>query len=185
LDYGKLQSPFSSTSRLAVFTSAPSIFFPAEQTTMGNCWGTPIKDEIKQDIIEMQLIRTESDLSALQASTDKFSERKLTGNVDIVDEEQFSTNQDRIGKLKMRRSLLNSRTKEQIAREKRVFRMDQISRLDYLILAYSNHLEKLKQNHSQNGSLMKRCETRVEELKKQKVESQWILEEIRKNVKRT
>jgi predicted nucleic acid-binding Zn-ribbon protein len=63
--------------------------------------------------------------------------------------------------------------------------MDQISRLDYLIQAYSNHLEKLKQNHSQNGSLMKRCETRVEELKKQKVESQWILEEIRKNVKRT
>ncbi len=25
--------------------------------------------------------------------------------------------------------------------------MDQISRLDYLIQAYSNHLEKLKQNH--------------------------------------
>ena len=85
MDYGKLQSPFSSTSRLAVFTSAPSIFFPAEQTTMGNCWGTPIKDDIKQDIIEMQLTRTESDLSALQASTDKFSERKLTENVDIVD----------------------------------------------------------------------------------------------------
>ena len=74
--------------QLAVWPSSHQllrIFFPAEQTTMGNCWGTPIKDDIKQDIKEMQLTRTESDLSALQASTDKFSERKLTENVDIVD----------------------------------------------------------------------------------------------------
>ena len=146
---------------------------------MGNCWGTPIKDDIKQDIIEMQLTRTESDLSALQASTDKFSERKLTGNVDIVDEEQFSTNQDRIGKLKMRRSLLNSRPEDEIVEEKKAFRMDQISRLDHLIQAY---LEKSK---STRESVMKKCKTRLEELKKQKVESQWILDEIQKNENRT
>ena len=153
---------------------------------MGNWFVTPNKEDADVDRMKaIQLTRIENELSALQASSDRISERKLKKRLDILFEDRFFIIQDRIGKLKMRRSLLNSRTKEQIAREKRVFRMDQISRLDYLILAYSNHLEKLKQNHSQNGSLMKRCETRVEELKKQKVESQWILEEIRKNVKRT
>ena len=153
---------------------------------MGNCCVTPNKEDADVDRMKaIQLTRIENKLSALQASSDMISERKLKKRLDIMDKDRFSINQDQIGKLKMRRSLLNSRTKEHIAREKRVFRMDQISRLDYLIQAYSNHLEKLKQNHSQNGSLMKRCETRVEELKKQKVESQWILEEIRKNVKRT
>ena len=153
---------------------------------MGNCCVTPNKEDADVDRMKaIQLTRIENELSALQASSDMISERKLKKRLDIMDKDRFSINQDRIGKLKMRRSLLNSRPKDEIVEEKKAFRMDQISRLDHLIQAYSHHLENLKKSKSKNGSAMKKCKTRLEELKKQKVESQWILDEIRKNENRT
>jgi hypothetical protein len=147
---------------------------------MGNWFVTPNKEDADVDRMKaIQLTRIENELSALQASSDMISERKLKKRLDIMDKDRFSINQDRIGKLKMRRSLLNSRPEDEIVEEKKAFRMDQISRLDHLIQAY---LEKSK---STRESVMKKCKTRLEELKKQKVESQWILDEIQKNENRT
>ena len=145
---------------------------------MGNCCVTPKKEDVDR-MKAIQLTRIENELSALQASSDRISKRKLKKRLDILFEDRFFIIQDRIGKLKMRRSLLNSRPEDEIVEEKKAFRMDQISRLDHLIQAY---LEKSK---STRESLMKKCKNRLEELKKQKVESQWILDEIQKNENRT